>query len=102
VDSATTRRIGRWTSCSTPCPRSRVFDAVKGDTTSTYREVDVSDELAELEPKPESDDGVSKAVEGGQRRFGKFKDHRDDLPQVVIAMVVTTMESRRALDLSRQ
>jgi hypothetical protein len=32
---------------------------------------------------------VGKAVEGGQRRFGKSKDHRDDLPQVVIAMAVT-------------
>jgi hypothetical protein len=32
---------------------------------------------------------VGKAVEGGARRFGKSKDHRDDLPQVVIAMAVT-------------
>ena len=64
-------------------------DIVFVDTTSTYWDIDVADELAELAPEPEPDDGVGKAVEGGQRRFGKSKDHRDDLPQVVIAMAVT-------------
>lgn len=64
-------------------------DIVFVDTTSTYWEVDGADELADLQPDPEVDDGVGKAVEGGQRRFGKSKDHRDDLPQVVIAMAVT-------------
>jgi Transposase DDE domain len=64
-------------------------DIVFVDTTSTYWEVDGADELADLQPDPEADDGVGKAVEGGQRRFGKSKDHRDDLPQVVIAMAVT-------------
>ena len=44
---------------------------------------------ADLDPEPEVDDGTAKAVEGGARRFGKSKDHRDDLPQVVIAMAVT-------------
>ena len=100
--SATTRRIGRWTSCSTPWARSprRIFDSVAHllnldvdivfvDTTSTYWEVDVPDELADLQPEPEADDGAGKPVEYGARRFGKSKDHRDDLPQVVIAMAVT-------------
>jgi Transposase DDE domain len=64
-------------------------DIVFVDATSTYWEVDGADELADLDPEPEVDDGVGKAVEGGQRRFGKSKDHRDDLPQVVIAMAVT-------------
>ena len=32
---------------------------------------------------------MSTPVESGTRRFGKSKDHRDDLPQVVIAMAVT-------------
>jgi hypothetical protein len=64
-------------------------DIVFVDTTSTYWDVDAADELAELESESEPDDGVGKAVEGGQRRFGKSKDHRDDLPQVVIAMAVT-------------
>ena len=40
-------------------------------------------------PEPEADDGAGKPVEQGARRFGKSKDHRDDLPQVVIAMAVT-------------
>ena len=64
-------------------------DIVFVDSTSTYWEVDGADELADLQSEPEADDGVDKAVEGGQRRFGKSKDHRDDLPQVVIAMAVT-------------
>jgi transposase len=64
-------------------------DIVFVDTTSTYWEVDVADDLADLQPVPEADDGVGKPVENGARRFGKSKDHRDDLPQVVIAMAVT-------------
>ncbi len=64
-------------------------DIIFVDTTSTYWEVDGADELADLQPDPEADDGVGKAVENGARRFGKSKDHRDDLPQVVIAMAVT-------------
>ncbi|MGB2921455.1 MAG: IS1634 family transposase, partial [Mycobacterium sp.] len=64
-------------------------DIVFVDTTSTYWEVDVPDELSELEPEPQPDDGTAKPAECGARRFGKSKDHRDDLPQVVIAMAVT-------------
>ncbi len=64
-------------------------DIVFVDATSTYRDIDGADELADLDPEPEVDDGVGKAVEGGARRFGKSTDHRDDLPQVVIAMAVT-------------
>lgn len=64
-------------------------DIVFVDTTSTYWEVDVADDLADLQPEPEADDGTGKPVENGARRFGKSKDHREDLPQVVIAMAVT-------------
>jgi len=64
-------------------------DIVFVDTTSAYWEIDGADELADLQPDPQADDGVGAAVEGGARRFGKSKDHRDDLPQVVIAMAVT-------------
>ncbi|MGH3517788.1 MAG: IS1634 family transposase [Haloechinothrix sp.] len=65
-------------------------DIVFVDTTSTYWEVEVADELAELgDDDPAGDDAVGKPVENGARRFGKSKDHRDDLPQVVIAMAVT-------------
>jgi transposase len=64
-------------------------DIVFVDTTSTYWEIDGADELADLQPDPETDEGAGTAVEYGARRFGKSKDHRDDLPQVVIAMAVT-------------
>jgi hypothetical protein len=64
------------------------LDIVFVDTTSTYFEVDVPDELADLQDKVD-DDGVSRPVEQGKRAFGHSKDFRTDLPQVVIAMAVT-------------
>jgi hypothetical protein len=64
-------------------------DIVFVDSTSTYWEVDGADELSDLQSEPEPDDGTCTPVENGARRFGKSKDHRDDLPQVVIAMAVT-------------
>ncbi len=64
------------------------LDIVFVDTTSTYFELDVPDELAALQDKVD-DDGVSHPVEQGKRAFGHSKDHRTDLPQVVIAMAVT-------------
>lgn len=57
------------------------------DTTSTYFEVDVRDELADLPHKV--DDGISRPMEQGKRSFGHSKDFRTDLPKVVIAMAVT-------------
>jgi hypothetical protein len=78
-------------------------DIVFVDTTSTYWEVDGADELADLAPEPEVDDGIAKPVDNGARRFGKSKDHRDERPQVVIAMAVTRDGIPGALlDLSRQ
>jgi IS4 transposase len=66
-------------------------DIVFVDTTSTYWEMEVAGELAggadrdggadEEEDKPPEEEGA--------RRLGHSKDHRDDLPQVVIAMAVT-------------
>jgi hypothetical protein len=64
------------------------LDIVFVDTTSTYWEVDVADELAELQDKVD-DDGVTRPAEQGKRSFGHSKDFRTDLPQVVIAMAVT-------------
>ncbi len=64
------------------------LDIVFVDTTSTYFELDVPDELADLED-PVGDDGVSRPAEQGKRAFGHSKDFRTDLPQVVIAMAVT-------------
>jgi len=61
------------------------LDIVFVDTTSTYFELDVPDELADTV----GDDGVSRPVEQGKRSFGHSKDFRTDLPQVVIAMAVT-------------
>src|SRR5512143_56202 len=64
-------------------------DLVFVDTTSTYWEIDVPDELADaLRDEPDDDEQQSPA-EAGARAFGHSKDHRGDLPQVVIAMAVT-------------
>jgi DDE family transposase len=62
------------------------------DTTSTYFEVDEADDPVARdergEPLPESQEGGDR-VGQGFRAYGKSKDHRDDLPQVVIGMAVT-------------
>ena len=62
-------------------------DIVFVDTTSTYREMEVAAELAEVAGDDEDDDSLPE--QEGARLFGHSKDHRDDLPQVVIAMAVT-------------
>jgi hypothetical protein len=60
------------------------------DTTSTYFETEQEDE-----PVIRDDHGMPRAggagerEPGGFRTWGKSKDHRDDLPQVVIGMAVT-------------
>jgi Transposase DDE domain len=70
------------------------------DTTSTYFETDGEDEPVWRDkkgvPVPDGQAGGGDrddADEGGKlagfRAFGKSKDHRDDLPQVVIGMAVT-------------
>ena len=53
-------------------------DVIFFDTTSTYFEVDVDD--------PSDDE---EHAEGALRRLGHSKDHRPDLPQVVIGLAVT-------------
>lgn len=63
-------------------------DIVFVDTTSTYWELDVPDELVDL-AETVDDDGIARPVQAGTRAFGHSKDHRGDLPQVVIAMAVT-------------
>ena len=60
-------------------------DVVFFDTTSTYFEIDVDDP-----PDDEAQDGDD--ADGGDaslRRLGHSKDHRPDLPQVVIGLAVT-------------
>ncbi len=54
------------------------------DTTSTYFEVD-ADDLEEADEQGEP----TAAAEGPLRRRGHSKDHRPDLPQVVIGLAVT-------------
>ena len=64
------------------------LDIVFVDTTSTYWETETADDDLEL-ADPCVDDEVSNPAEAGTRAFGHSKDHRGDLPQVVIAMAVT-------------
>jgi hypothetical protein len=64
------------------------LDIVFVDTTSTYWEVEVADELADL-VESAGDDETCNPAEAGTRAFGHSKDYRADLPQVVIAMAVT-------------
>ncbi len=64
------------------------LDIVFVDTTSTYLQVDVPDDVADL-TQDVADDQGSNPVESGSRAFGHSKDLRTDLPQVVIAMAVT-------------
>jgi transposase len=51
-------------------------DLLLFDTTSTYFERDTEDDLGQL-------------GEQAFRRYGHSKDHRDDLPQIVIGLAVT-------------
>jgi transposase len=55
------------------------------DTTSTYFERDTED------PDPEPSDSEDDTSSGGRgfRRYGHSKDHRRDLPQIVIGLAVT-------------
>jgi hypothetical protein len=67
------------------------------DTTSTYFELDEPDEPIARDQRghvlPEPSDPARGDGDGakpaGFRTYGKSKDHRDDLPQVVIGMAVT-------------
>jgi hypothetical protein len=62
------------------------------DTTSTYFELDSEDEAVARDNNGNLTDDEQKAAEGKPAPFGaygKSKDHRDDLPQIVIGMAVT-------------
>ena len=63
-------------------------DVIFVDTTSTYWELEGADELADLVTQAD-DDEVTVPDEGAVRTWGHSKDHRPELPQVVIAMAVT-------------
>jgi hypothetical protein len=57
------------------------------DTSSTYWETDSADDA--LIDDQDTGDDTGRAVEGAWRRHGHSKDHRPDLPQIVIGMAVT-------------
>ncbi len=61
-------------------------DVIFFDTTSTYFEVDLDDPGDDEE---EQAGELAAAGEGPLRRLGHSKDHRPDLPQVVIGLAVT-------------
>jgi hypothetical protein len=64
-------------------------DVVFVDSTSTYWELDGADELAELAADAGGDDETASPAEAATRTYGHSKDHRPELPQVVIGMAVT-------------
>ena len=67
-------------------------DLLFSGTTSTYFELDEEDEAVPRDKNGNVTDDEQKAAEGKPapfRAYGKSKDHRDDLPQVVIGMAVT-------------
>ncbi|QBI20134.1 IS1634 family transposase [Egibacter rhizosphaerae] len=71
-------------------------DLVFFDSTSTYWETDTADQpdpREELDPREDEratdGDEAGEAVEAAVRTWGRSKDHRPDLPQVVIGMAVT-------------
>jgi len=61
------------------------------DTTSTYFQVEEADApvARDQHGSPVPDGAAADGRETGFRTWGKSKDHRDDLPQVVIGMAVT-------------
>ena len=63
------------------------------DTTSTYFVTEEADAPVARDqrgnPVPDGAGGAAGATETGFRTWGKSKDYRDDLPQVVIGMAVT-------------
>ena len=62
-------------------------DIVFFDTTSTFWQTERADEELLADPDDAADAG--RAVEAAARTWGHSKDHRPDLPQVVIGMAVT-------------
>jgi transposase len=60
------------------------------DTTSTYFFIDEADEAVERDGRGEVLTGdTPAAATAGFRTYGKSKDHRDDLPQIVVGLAVT-------------
>nr|WP_199800786.1 IS1634 family transposase [Streptomyces marianii] len=108
IDDDACYRAMDWLHEVTDDLEKRVFDEVANllnlevdllffDTTSTYFELEEADGPVARDDKgrlltddrpPAEEDGES-ADQAGFRAFGKSKDSRDDLPQIVIGMSVT-------------
>ncbi|TLQ41916.1 IS1634 family transposase [Streptomyces marianii] len=108
IDDDACYRAMDWLHEVTDDLEKRVFDEVANllnlevdllffDTTSTYFELEEADGPVARDDKgrlltddrpPAEEDGES-ADQAGFRAFGKSKDSRDDLPQIVIGMAVT-------------
>jgi IS4 transposase len=58
------------------------------DTTSTFWQTEAADDALLADGDGDADD-AGRAVEAAVRTWGHSKDHRDDLPQVIIGMAVT-------------
>jgi len=103
------RATGRWTFCTPRCPRCRSVCSSRSragwtsrsiccsSTTSTYWEADrLPEELQDEDDAPDGEDGDAPDDEApvlserGRRAFSNHsKDHRPDLPQIVVGMAVT-------------
>jgi transposase len=59
------------------------------DTTSTYFVTEEADQPAARDQRGNPVPDGAEGREAGFRTWGKSKDHRDDLPQIVIGMAVT-------------
>jgi transposase len=64
-------------------------DLILFDTTSTFWHTEVADDAQPADDSDADDDDAGRAVEAAVRTWGHSKDHRADLPQVVIGMAVT-------------
>lgn len=59
------------------------------DSSSTYWQTETADDALLDQDSDQDSDQEARAVEGAWRSYGHSKDHRPDLPQVVIGMAVT-------------
>jgi transposase len=64
-------------------------DVVFFDTTSTYFETEAPEDLDEQDDARDDQPSEGDEGDGPLRRLGHSKDHRPDLPQVVIGLAVT-------------
>jgi hypothetical protein len=64
-------------------------DVIFFDTTSSYFETEPWEESEENDEEDDPQAGAAVEAQGPLRRLGHSKDHRPDLPQVVIGLAVT-------------